>query len=127
MPSSAWTAAACKSLGLTTSDLAEIGGVTDRQAQRWMKGHPLPEDMIQSLSDIANDVEVVCERIIARIEAGGNQIVCYRNNEDIRADNAMPARGRAAGGFAGAFLVAAFNALENADEAAELVFSDDDD
>lgn len=122
MTTSAWTAASCKSLGLTITDLAEIGGVTERQAQRWMRGHPLPDDVQSALSDIADDIEIACEMIANRIETGTTEITCYRNNSDLRADVAMPARGNATGGFAGAWMVAAFEAMEDAVYDAELVF-----
>lgn len=128
MSSPAWTAAACRTMGLTTADLSEIGGVSERHAHRWRRGHPLPVDVFEALSAIYNDIETAADLITKSIGTGAEEIECFKSNADLRQKNAMPARGFALGGFAGPWLVACFRALQNADKGnTVLSFVDPDD
>lgn len=98
-------------------DLAELGGVTDRQARRWMTGaSPVPLDVVEALELLHDDVEVLTSSMIADVDEGSAVIWTYRTNEDLRAAcPEIPGRGKAAGGFVGCHQIAALTAMESLD------------
>lgn len=120
----ALVAVMCRALGLTKVDLAELGGFSESTAQKLLQGklHP-SDDVMAALNEIKADVEWLAEQLYDELmERGGGDVACYRNNEELRSDGAMTARGKAAGGFAGPYLVAAFQAIDDFGEGANPVF-----
>lgn len=120
----ALVACMCKALGLSSSDLAEIGGFTEQHARRFMRGEGRAKpDVIAALNNIRDDVEYLVETFIDTMEdRGGGNITCYRTNAELREDGAMPARGKSAGGFAGPYMVAVYQAVEEFGEGANPIF-----
>lgn len=104
-------------LGLSQADLAEIGGVTDRQARRWMTGiSPVPADVVEALGLIHDDIETLTSAMIADVEEGEAVIWTYRSTADLRAAlPEIPGRGKAAGAFVGPHQIAAITAQDSLD------------
>lgn len=109
----AYAAVLCASLNLSTSDLAEIGGFGERHARRILRGEsPLQPDVLEALMQIQQDCFALTEQLIDAAEKrGGGELSCYRDNGELREDGAMPARGNAAGGFVGPYMVAVADAM----------------
>lgn len=108
----------CAYLGLSTNDLAEIGGFSDRFARDLVNGRAnWPEDLRAALDLLKDDVDVMVDAMVADIEAGSSAIFVYRRNDDLRRNfTEWPARGHATGGFVGPHMVAAMCACDMADE-----------
>lgn len=102
-------------LGLSKADLAEIGGVTDRQARRWMTGaSPVPADVVEALALVNADIKTLITANMANVEKRGGVIRTYRTTADLRA--ALPelaGRGLAAGAFVGPHQIAALAAQQS--------------
>ena len=120
----AHAAVLCASLNLSTSDLAEIGGFDVRHARRVLRGESaLKPDVHAALLQIQQDCYALAEQLIEAAEnRGGGEVSCYRDNDELRADGAMPARGKAAGGFVGPYMVAVADAMADFGEGLVPVF-----
>lgn len=101
-------------LGLSSRELAEIGGFSDRFARDLLAGRrPFPQDVKDALLDIQDDIDVLADSIEADVEDGQGAIWVFRTNADLRAQfPTMPARGNAAGGFVGPLGIAAMTAWD---------------
>ncbi|MDO5648925.1 hypothetical protein [Paracoccus sp. (in: a-proteobacteria)] len=119
MNNDAFAACLIRALGLTASDLTEIGGWSGpRMAQHIMSGtRPCPADVLEALEDIQDDLETITDELVARVEAGEAAIYVYRDLDQLRQDwPHWPGRGKAAGGFLGPFQIAAHTAAAMMDE-----------
>jgi hypothetical protein len=101
-------------LGLSSREVAEIGGFSDRFARDLLAGRrPFPHDVAQALLDIQDDIDVLTDAIEADVLEGQDVIWMYGDNAALRAARAdIPGRGKAAGGFIGPFRIAALTALD---------------
>lgn len=101
-------------LGLSSRELAEIGGFSDRFARDLIAGRrPYPADVQEALLDIQDDIDVLTDLIEAEVEEGQGVIWMFGTNEELRTKlPAMPARGHAAGGFLGPYRIAALTAWD---------------
>lgn len=126
---------ACRvaSLGLSTADLAEIGGVAPRTAQYWLSGRDnrgferhVPDDVAEAILAFDDDVDVIADHLadqaqLLEIDA----IPVYRSTEDLRcARPDIPGRGHAAGGFAGVWRIAALAAWDAVGQAVPLAWAE---
>jgi len=116
-------------LGLSSRELAEIGGFSERFARDLLAGRrPFPADVQQALLDIQDDIDVLTDSIEADVEEGQGAIWMFGNTEDLRLHfPAMPGRGKAAGGFIGPFRIAtltAWDALKERGIDVDIVFHD---
>jgi hypothetical protein len=103
-------------LGLSSGDLAEIGGFSDRFARDLLAGRrPFPEDVQQALLDIQDDIDVLADSMEGDVEDGVQAaILVFRTNADLRKGfPAWPGRGKAAGGFVGPMGIAALTAWDS--------------
>jgi hypothetical protein len=102
-------------LGLSSRELAEIGGFSDRFARDLLAGRrPFPEDVRAALLDIQDDIDVLTDSIEADVDEGQGVIWMFGTNAELRARfPAMPGRGKAAGGFIGPFRIAALTAWDS--------------
>lgn len=103
-----------RSLGLSQADLAELGGVSDRQARRWINGaSPVPYDVQEALFDLDKDVEELTSQMVSSCENGDDVIFVWRTTADLRAAMPqLPVRGQAFGFFVGPYQIAAWAALD---------------
>ncbi|MCT4557365.1 MAG: hypothetical protein N4A61_04820 [Pelagimonas sp.] len=101
-------------LGLSSRELAEIGGFTDRFARDLLAGRrPFPADVARALLDIQDDIDVLTDSIEADIAEGQGAIWMYGDNAALRAARGdIPGRGKAGGGFIGPFRIAALTAWD---------------
>lgn len=101
-------------LGLSSRELAEIGGFSERFARDLLAGRrPFPRDVQQALLDIQDDVDVLTDSIEADVDEGQGVIWMFGTSDDLRQHfPAMPGRGKAAGGFIGPFRIAALTAWD---------------
>lgn len=111
-------AALTGALGLSTADLAEIGGFSARFARALVAGHrPYPSDVREALALLYADTDVMTDAIIADVEEGAGGIFVFRANAELRAYFPQwPGRGKAAGGFVGPHRIAALAAADILDE-----------
>ena len=119
MTNNAFAACLIRTLGLTASDLTEIGGWSGpRMAQHIMAGtRQCPPDVLEALEDLQDDLEAITDDLVARIEAGEAVIWVYRDLDRLRDDwPHWPGRGKAAGGFLGPFQIAAHTAAAMMEE-----------
>lgn len=102
------------SMGLSSKELAEIGGFSERFARDLLAGRrPFPADVQMALLDIQDDVDVLTDIIEADVNEGMAVILVFTTNDDLRANfPAIPGRGQARGGFVGPFRIAALTAWE---------------
>lgn len=107
-------AALTGALGLTTRDLAEIGGFSDRFARDLVAGRrPFPQDVKIALDDLDDDSDVIVDEIIADVQEGAGAIWIFRSNDELRAHFPdWPGRGHARGGFVGPHRIAALAAAD---------------
>lgn len=107
----------CGALGLSATNLAEIGGFSDRFARDLLQGRAAWQaDVCEALDLLKHDVDLMAEAMVADVKAGASHILVYRTNEDLRAHFPnWPARGKAAGGFVGPHRVAAMAARDRLD------------
>lgn len=105
-------------LGLSSPEIAEIGGFSDRFARDLMAGRrPFPSDVQEALLDIQDDIDVLSDSIEAEVEDGLGVIWMFGTNAELRQKYpAMPGRGKAAGGFIGPFRIAALTAWDSLKE-----------
>lgn len=102
-----------RAIGLTATDLAELGGVTDRTARRWLTGFSLfPPEIVEALGALMHDMETVKAKMVADALASGVPIIrTYFTTAQLRAHmRDLPGRGKAAGFFAAAHQIAALHA-----------------
>lgn len=101
-------------LGLSSRELAEIGGFSDRFARDLLAGRkPFPADVQQALLDIQDDIDVLTDSIEADVDEGQGVIWMFGTNEELRLHlTSIPGRGEAAGGFIGPFRIAALTAWD---------------
>ena len=101
-------------LGLSSRELAEIGGFSDRFARDLLAGRrPFPADVQEALLDIQDDVDVLTDALEADVTEGQGVIWMYGDNAALRrAHPEIPGRGASAGGFIGPFRIAALTAWE---------------
>ncbi|ANT39928.1 hypothetical protein RGUI_4117 [Rhodovulum sp. P5] len=101
-------------LGLSSRDLSEIGGFSDRFARDLLAGRrPVPADVRQALLDIQDDIDALTDSIEADVSEGEGVIWLYGTTADLRAARPdIPGRGAAAGGFIGPFRIAALTAWD---------------
>lgn len=117
-------------LGLSSKDLAEIGGFSDRFARDLLAGRrPFPEDVKQALLDIQDDIDVLADSMEGDIEDGMQAaIYVFRSNQELRKGfPAWPGRGKASGGFVGPMGIAAmtaWSALRDRGIDVDIIFSD---
>lgn len=99
------------SMGLSSNDLAEIGGFSDRFARDLLAGRrPFPRDVQEALELMDDDIDVIVEMLTAFGTDHGS-IPMPRTKEQLReAFPMIPGRGAAEGGFLGPFRVACMNA-----------------
>lgn len=128
---SAVNATLCSFLGLSARDLAEIGGFSDSFARELLAGQrPFPQETQSALEQLLDDFERITQAFAQEMREGERRIYIYRTNEQLRASpvgRVWPARGRAAGGFIGAYRAAVFNAwrnLQNQGINAQLIFAE---
>lgn len=103
-------------LGLSSKDLAEIGGFSDRFARDLLAGRrPFPKDVQDALLDIQDDIDVLADSMEGDVEDGVQAAIwVFRSNEELRAGfPAWPGRGKAAGGFVGPMGIAAMTAWDS--------------
>lgn len=108
----------CRALGLSTSDLAEIGGVSERSARNWLLGRDsrgyarnVPNDVTEAIADLDDDLGVFEDAMIADVDEGSAIILVHRTNEELRAAHPkIPGRGKAPGPFVGVEMIAALSA-----------------
>ena len=102
------------SLGLSSRELAEIGGFSDRFARDLLAGRrPFPADVQEALLDLQDDIDVMTDSIEADVAEGHGVIWMYGDNAALRlARPEIPGRGASAGGFIGPFRIAALTAWE---------------
>lgn len=107
-------AALTGALGLTTRDLAEIGGFSDRFARDLVAGRrPFPQDIKNALDDLDDDSDVIVDEIVADVQEGAGGIWIFRSNQELRQHFPdWPGRGQAAGGFVGPHRIAALTAAD---------------
>ncbi|ARE40923.1 hypothetical protein RGUI_2782 [Rhodovulum sp. P5] len=120
-----------RSLGLSSQELAEIGGFTERFARDLLAGRrPVPADVGQALLDIQDDIDVLTDSIEADVAEGQGVIWMYGTTADLRAARPdIPGRGAAAGGFIGPFRIAALTAWDALRERGidvDILFADPD-
>ena len=119
MSNDAYAACLIRAIGITASDLAEIADWSGlRMAQHVLAGsRRCPDDVLEALEDIQDDIEVITDALIEAIEAGDAAIRIYRETEHLRREwPHWPGRGKAAGGFLGPYQIAAHTAAAMMDE-----------
>jgi len=91
-------AAYASALGLRVSDLAELGGISEKSAIALLKGQrAFPEDIIEAIELLNDDVEVMFD-VMCDME----ELTVFRTNRELReVFRAWPARGKSGGGFIG--------------------------
>lgn len=101
-------------LGLSVNDLAEIGGFSDRFARDLVAGRrPFPQDVKSALDALDKDTGALVDEIIADFYEGGNEILVFRSNADLRSHFPdRPCRGHSTGGFVGPHRIASLAAAE---------------
>ena len=101
-------------LGLSSRELAEVGGFSDRFARDLLKGaRPFPKDVYDALIDIQDDIDVITDSIEADVRDGAGAIFVFKTNDQLRQGFPQwPGRGEAAGGFVGPHRIAALAAWE---------------
>lgn len=101
-------------LGLSSREMAEVGGFSDRFARDLLAGNrPVPKDVQTALLEIQDDIDVLADSIEADVNEGQGVIWIFRTNTDLRAKfPQMPGRGQAAGGFIGPYRIAALTAWD---------------
>lgn len=101
-------------LGLSSRELAEVGGFSDRFARDLLAGkRPVPKDVQDALLLIQDDIDVLTDSLEADVQEGEGAIWIFRTNADLRENfPAMPGRGHASGGFIGPFRIAALTAWD---------------
>ncbi len=114
MMRSALNATLAHNLGLSSRELAEIGGFSHRFARDLLAGRrPFPADVAHALLDIRDDIDVLTDAIEADVDEGEGVIWMYGDNAALRiARPDIPGRGAAAGGFIGPFRIAALTAWD---------------
>ncbi|WP_417538302.1 hypothetical protein [Marinomonas sp.] len=101
-------------LGLSSRELAEVGGFSDRFARDLLAGRrPFPVDVQEAIQEIEEDIDVLTDSLVADVEEGEAVIWMFGTNEELRAAfPQMPGRGQSTGGFIGPFRIAALTARE---------------
>ena len=118
-------------LGLSTTDLAELGGVSGRHARRWLTDDtPVPGRVVNALQALRHEAQALTSSMIADIVDGGSVLLTYETNEKIRAARPdIAGRGKAAGAFAGVHQIAVLMAMDwvkrNSEVEIEIRFSND--
>ncbi len=112
----AYPAVLARSLGLSTNDLAEIGGwKSPRFARDIYAGKVnMPADVLESVLDIQDDVDVITDSLVSQVLEGDTAVFhVFRANRDLRANFPQwPGRGEAGGGFVGAHYRAVISARD---------------
>ncbi len=111
---SALYATLTSNLGLSSRDLAEIGGFSDRFSRDLLAGRrPFPRDVQEALLDIQDDIDVMADAIEEDVLDGAGAIFVFRTNNELRElFPAWPGRGKALGGFVGPHRIAALTAWD---------------
>lgn len=105
-------------LGLSSDEIAEIGGFSETFARDLLAGLRLfPEDVRLALLDIQDDIDVIADHLVARAEEGEAAICMFRTNQQLRDQTNIPGRGQAAGGFLGPYRIAALTAWDSLQQA----------
>ena len=101
-------------LGLSSREIAEIGGFSDRFARDLLAGRrPFPADVASALLDIQDDIDLLTDELEARVEDGEGVIWMFGTNAKLRAERPdIPGRGKAEGGFIGPYRIAALTAVD---------------
>jgi hypothetical protein len=100
-------------LGLSSRELAEIGGFSDKFARDLLAGkRPFPPDVVEALHLLQDDIDVLTDGIVEDIHEGQGAIWMYRTNADLRRHTNIPGRGKAEGGFVGPYRIAALTARD---------------
>ena len=117
-------AARSRALGLSVSDVAEIGGVDARTARYWMSGSDKrgmrlpPEDVATAIRAIEDELTRLTDSYRAM-----TQITLPRSTEALRLTHPdAPGPGKASGPFIGPVLVAAARAIDGAGHEIELIW-----
>lgn len=102
------------SLGLSSTELAEVGGFTERFARDLLAGRrPFPSDVAEAVRLIQDDIDVMADAFVSDIEEGQAAIMIHPTNSRLReARPDIPGRGAAGGGFVGPYRIAALTAFE---------------
>lgn len=127
----AFNATFTHNLGLSTGELAEVGGFSKRFARDLLAGRrPYPNDVAEAIKEIGDDIDVLTDVFVANIEEGQAAIWIHSTNDELRkAHPEIPGRGKAAGGFVGPYRIAALTAFEIMQEKGvdiDLLFADDE-
>lgn len=104
-----------KSLGLSSRDLAEIGGFSDSWARDLMRCKAkFQEDVIEALINIQDDVDVIIDSLVSQLLEDDEAVIwVYPTNAILRKYMpTWPGRGCAEGGFTGPHYIAALTAYE---------------
>ena len=120
------------SLGLSSRDIAEIGGFSDRFARDLVGGRrPFPQDVKDALDALDDDSDVIIDKIITDIQEGAGAIWVFRSNSELRQHFPdWPGRGSASGGFVGPHRIAALAAADQLSSEGvdvDLIFYDPED
>lgn len=120
------------SLGLSSRDIAEIGGFSDRFARDLVGGRrPFPQDVKDALDALDDDSDVIIDEIIADIQEGAGAIWVFRSNSELRQHFPdWPGRGSASGGVVGPHRIAALAAADQLSSEGvdvDLIFYDPED
>ena len=100
----------CSYLGLTSSDLAEIGNFSERFARDLLTGRrPFPKDAQRKLSKLRHDVAMIHEAMYQDVVAGDPDIYIYRTKQQLRGS---PVSQVWPSGYLGPYRVAAFEVME---------------
>lgn len=102
------------SLGLSSRDLAEIGGFSDRFARDLLAGRrPFPADVRDAIDAIQDDIDHLTKAILSDALNIEDVIWIPGSTSDLRCLYPdIPARGAAEGGFIGPYRLAALAAWE---------------
>jgi len=101
-------------LGLSSRELAEIGGFSNRFARDLIAiRRPFPKDVCEALNDLEDDIDVLTDEIRSEVMEGQGVIWMYRDNADLRSSRPdIPSRGSASGGFIGPYRIAVMTAWD---------------
>lgn len=108
-------AARAAALGLSSADLADLGGFSDRFSRDLLAGRrPFPQDVRVALEELQGDIAAIADWIVMDMqEAPTKRLPVYHTNAALRDEGpALPGRGAAAGGFAVIWAAAVVVAVE---------------
>ena len=102
-------------LMLTEDDLSELSGDSVFRVGLWLRGVVAPPLGIEkALEEIHQDVVCLADEIRRRLPHL-EEIPFFERNDTVRKLDVLPARGKAKGGFAGAYLSAVLLAISDLD------------